>query len=236
MVLAKLEIKSFSDNLFTPNDEKKDFIVPINPEGFTKNFKIEHDTTRGHGNSQTNPKFKSPVPEELKIDFILDGTNTMEGYHESLKNLKVTEQLAKLLECVYDYDGKIHRPRFLQVMYGSELNFPSVLSTLDINHTLFDQEGSPLRVKISATFLKYVAPEKRAKEERNQSPDLTHERVFRQDDRLDLLSFEFYGTPAYILQLGKVNNLTTIRNIPAGTSMIYPPLAKTDNNGRSKPA
>ena len=121
MLLAKLEIKSFSDNLFTPGGGEKDFVVPINPEGFTKNYKVEHDTSRGHGNNQTNPKFKSTAPEELKIDFILDGTRTMDGYHLSLKFLPVSEQLAKFLQCVYDYDGKIHRPRFLQVLYGSEL-------------------------------------------------------------------------------------------------------------------
>src|SRR2546423_1689213 len=188
MRLAKLEIKSFSDNLFQKDGGTKDFKVPINPESFTKNFKVIHDTSSPHGSNQTDPRFIATAPEELRIEFILDGTATMEGYLDSLKYLPVKTQLQKFLACVYDYDGKIHRTRFLQVMYGSELSFPCVLSNLDINHTLFDSEGAPLRVKINATFLKYVAPEEQAKEAKNRSADLTHLRLVKAGDRLDWLT------------------------------------------------
>src|ERR1700730_18422524 len=228
MKFAKLEIKSFSDNQFKKDAGKKDFKVPINPESFTKNYKVEHDSTKGHGNDQTNPKFTATAPEELKIDFILDGTGTMEGYLEDLKTLPVTEQLQKFLACVYDYDGKIHRTRFLKVMYGSELNFPCVLSNVDINHTLFNTDGSPLRVKISATFLKYGAPQTRAKKERNSSPDLTNYHLVRAGERLDLLTYNIYDSPNYFLQVGKANNLTSVRNVKPGRDIFFPPFDKSE--------
>jgi hypothetical protein len=229
MNLAKLEIKSFSDNLFSKDKGKKDFVLPVNPESFTKNYKVEHDTGKGQGNNQTNPKFIATAPEELKIEFILDGTGTIEGYLDALKNMPVKDQLEKFMECVYNYDGKIHRSRFLKVFYGSELNFPCVLSNLDINHTLFYADGAPLRVKISATFLKYVAPEVRVKKDRNGSPDLTHKRIIKQGDRLDLLSYDIYNSPNYLLQLGKVNGLTSIRDIPVGRELSFPPFSKEEN-------
>ena len=167
MELAKFEIKSFSDNKFTKDGGKKDFQIPINPETFTRNLKVERDTTKGHGNNQTNSKFVGTAPEELKLEFILDGTGTMEGYLDSMKRMPVKDQLKKLVDCVYDYDGKIHSPRYLKILYGSELKFDCVLTSLDINHTLFNSDGSPLRAKITANFLQYVAPETRAKKERN---------------------------------------------------------------------
>ena len=102
------------------------------------------------------------------------------------------------------------------------------MSTLDINHTLFDQQGSPLRVKISVTFLKYVAPEKRAKDERNESPDLTHYRILKQGERLDMLSFQQYSTPNYLLQVARFNTLTTIRGNKAGQEIYLPPLDKSE--------
>jgi hypothetical protein len=143
--MEKLRIYAFLDrnfvdpgeaiNLLTPT-----FIAPINPESFTKNYKIDLDERRGHGNQGTELRFKSTVPEELKLDFILDGTQTMEGYggeDSTLKAMPVHDQLDKFLKSVYKYEGEIHRPKFLLLIWGSEIRFRCVLSNLDINHTLF---------------------------------------------------------------------------------------------------
>jgi Contractile injection system tube protein len=228
MELAKFEIKSFSDNEFKKDGGKKDFQIPINPESFTRNLKVERDTTKGHGNNQTNSKFVGTAPEELKIEFILDGTGTMEGYLDSMKNMPVKDQLKKLIDCVYDYDGKIHSPRYLKMHYGSELKFDCVLTSLDINHTLFNADGSPLRAKITANFLQYVAPKTRAKKERNSSPDLTHQRIVKAGDRLDLLTFEVYDSPAYLLQVALKNGLTNVRNIKPGLEIFFHPFDKSE--------
>jgi hypothetical protein len=228
MELAKFEIKSFSDNLFKKDGGKKDFQIPINPEAFTRNLKVERDTTKGSGNNQTNSKFVGTAPEELKIEFILDGTGTMEGYLDSMKDMPVKDQLKKLIDCVYDYDGKIHSPRYLKILYGSELKFNCVLTSLDINHTLFNADGSPLRAKITANFLQYVAPETRAKKERNSSPDLTHQRVVKAGDRLDLLTNEIYDSPAYLLQVALNNGLTNVRSLKPGTELFFYPFDKSE--------
>jgi hypothetical protein len=228
MELTKFEIKSFSDNEFKKDGGKKDFKIPINPETFTRNLKVERDTTKGHGNNQTNSKFVGTAPEELKIEFILDGTATMEGYLDAMKAMPVKDQLKKFIECVYDYDGKIHSPRYLKVLYGSELKFNCVLTSLDINHTLFNPDGSPLRAKITANFLQYIAPEARAKKERNSSPDVTHQRTVRAGDRLDLLTFEIYDSPQFLLQVGLNNGLTNVRRIQPGLELYFYPFDKTE--------
>ncbi|MBC7903302.1 MAG: hypothetical protein H7Y27_07760 [Gemmatimonadaceae bacterium] len=228
MEMVKFEIKSFSDNEFKKDGGKKDFRIPINPESFTRNLKVERDTTKGHGNHQTNSKFVGTAPEELKIEFILDGTGLLEGYPESMRDEPVKDQLKRLIECVYDYDGKIHSPRYLKILYGSELKFDCVLTSLDINHTLFNPDGSPLRARITGTFLQYVAPEARAKKERNSSPDLTHQRLVKAGDRLDLLTFQIYDSPAYLLQVALKNGLTNLRRISPGQQIFFHPFDKTE--------
>ena len=70
--LSKLVIHSFQKNDFKEEDKSKLFTTPINPESFVKNYKVELETERGHGQSSTNPKYKSSAPQELKIEFILD--------------------------------------------------------------------------------------------------------------------------------------------------------------------
>lgn len=226
--LQKLNIRSFANRDFTGEDKGRKFIAPINPESFTKNLKIEHDVKRAHGKKGTEVKFKSTAPEELKLEFILDGTGTMEGYVEEYKKLSVHDQLDKFLKCAYDFKSETHRPRFLIVYWGSEINFRCVLSNLDINYTLFNPDGTPLRAKLTATFLNFVAKEERLAEDRQSSPDLTHYRKMEQGNRLDLLTHNIYNDPKYLLQVAKANTLSSIRNVPAGRELYFPPFDKNE--------
>lgn len=225
--LTKLIIHSFDKNDFKVEDKSKLFTTPVNPESFTKNYKVELDTQRGHGQPSTNPKYKSSAPQELRIEFILDGTKTIEGYTDEYKKMDVHSQLKKLLECVYDINQEIHRPRFLRVQWGSEIDFNCVLSSLDINHTLFNPNGSPLRVKINAAFIHYVSPEEQAKSKEMKSADLTHYRKVNEGDRLHLMTYNIYENADYFLQVGKVNDLTTVRKLKTGAELYFPPLDKT---------
>lgn len=236
--LEKLIIISFRDKNFT--DEVKDsrFTAPINPESFTKNFKVERDARAAHGSSGRDPKFTSTGPQELKLEFILDGTGTMEGYVEVENKkkgpnnkepyLSVHDQLEAFLKCVYDYDGDIHSPRYLIVYWGSEIKFPCVLTNLDVNHTLFDTKGFPVRVRLNATFMGYITPQSQAALKRISSPDLTHYRKTKLGDRLDLLTHRIYNDPRFLLQVAKSNGLSTIRRLIPGKDIYFPPFDKNE--------
>ncbi len=229
--LTKLIIRSFANRDFSGEDTSKKFTTPINPESFTQTFKVNADTAQGHGSPGTEARYKSTEPEQLRLDFTLDGTKTMEGYggdNKDYASKPVHDQLDDLKKCVYNFDGQIHRPRFLIVTWGSEMEFKCILSNLDLNYTLFEPDGAPLRVKVSATFLAHKSREQLLAESRASSPDLTHYRKVVQGDRLDLLSNTIYNDPKYLMQLGKVNNLTTIRRIQAGTDLYFPPFDKNE--------
>lgn len=233
--MEKVRIYAFTDENFTEPEMGSEglpaFMAPINPESFTKNLKIDFDSRRGHGSNGTDLRYKSTVPEELRLEFILDGTQTMEGYGGSdkeLKSMPVHDQLKKFLDSVYKYEGEIHRPKFLLLIWGSEIRFRCILSNLDINHTLFNTKGEPLRARLTATFLNYKAREERLAEERQQSADLTHQRQVKQGDRLDLMTFKIYNDSKYFLQVGKTNMLTHIRNIKPGLNLFFPPFDKNE--------
>jgi len=139
------------------------------------------------------------------------------------------EQLEDFQKTVYYMEGEIHRPRFLKIFWGKEINFPCVLSQLDINYTLFYPDGSPLRIKISATFLKYLSEKKREAEQKKKSPDLTHERIARLGDRLDLLTYNIYNDSKYFMQVATANRLTSVRKLPTGLKLFFPPFNKNEN-------
>jgi hypothetical protein len=229
--LRKLVIKSFANRDFTGEDPARQFATPINPESFSQTFKVNVDARTSHGNHGSEAKYTSTAPEQLRLEFILDGTKTMEGYGGDNKeyiNKPVHDQLADLKKCVYDMDGNIHRPRFLIVHWGSEIDFRCVLSNLELNFTLFKPDGKPLRVKVNATFLAHKSREELEAEAKKRSPDLTHQRTVKQGDRLDLMTFGIYNDPKYFLQVGKVNALTTIRKINPGNELFFPPFDKNE--------
>lgn len=230
--LEKLLIYSFTDRQFQVKDAEQQntpaFVAPINPESFTKNFKIEHDVQRPHGAGAAEVKFKSTAPEELKLDFILDGTGTMEGYWSEYKNKPVSEQLKIFMNCAYNYKSDIHRPNFLLIIWGSEIKFRCVLTNLDINYTLFKPDGSPLRAKLSATFLDYQTREQRIAEDKPSSPDLTHYRKVKQGDRLDLLTYSIYKDTKYFMQVAQANGISSLKKLQPGADLYFPPFNKNE--------
>lgn len=201
------------------------FDLPINPDAYTQTFKVETERRTGHGNQHTDPRYIATPPEELRLDFYFDGTQTAEGYAQTGS---VREQIDRFKGLVYTMNGSIHRPNFLKVCWGRDLTFPCLLKNLDVNYTLFNADGSPLRAKLTATFLNFQAAEERQRRERKQSPDLTRQHRTVAGDRLDVLTYEHYNDPTYVLQVAKANRLTTFRALPANQLLAFPPFDKTE--------
>ncbi len=229
--LEKVNIYAYTDKKLNNRSplSPNPFILPLNPENYSKNFKVETDNRRGHGNQGTDPRYISTPPEELRLDFIFDGTGTIENYkYPNEQDKSVKKQLELFLQTVYQMKGDIHRPNFLRVHWGKYLVFPCILSNLDINYQLFEPNGDPLRVKLSATFLNYMAQEERTRREAQSSPDLTHLRQAKAGDRLDLMTHNIYNDTKYILQVAKANKLITLRRLKSGTELRFPPIDKTE--------
>ncbi len=226
--LEKMLIHAYEDEKFQTKVADLDpnpYPVPVNPTSFSRNYKVQVNSQQGQGNQGTNADYTGTAPEELKLDFIFDGTGTIEGYKYTGADESVKEQLKFFMNVVYNMNGDIHRPHFLQIQWG-ELMFPCILTNLDLNYTLFKPNGDPLRVKVSASFLNYVAQKERVAREGKKSPDLTHSRMVVAGDRLDLMTSKIYKNPKFVTQIARANSLTTFRKLRVGNELIFPPLDK----------
>lgn len=226
--LIKVIIRAFKNKKLTvPIDEVnyREFQIPINPETYTQNYKVEYDTKQGQGNQGNDPKFKSSAPLELKFEFLFDGTGTLEGY--TLYDMSVRQQVDKFLKTVYNLNGEIHQPNFLKVVWGGDFTFDCILTSLDIKYVLFKPNGDPLRAKVNATFLNYIEQERRAKEEDKRSPDLTQIRRVGLQDSLPYTCYNVYGDADLFYQVAKANSLTSFRNITSEQELLFPPIAKS---------
>lgn len=224
--VSKLVIVPYKDQAYSETAGIDPYYLPVNPETYSQNYKIAVNKSQGQGNQGNDTKFIATTPEELKIDFLLDGTGTIEGYYNPDKET-VEDQFKRFKKVVYDMNSEAHRPNFLILFWG-ELKFPCILTNIDINYTLFTSDGKPLRAKVSASFLNYVAQEERVAKENKKSPDLTHQRIATEGDRLDLMTYDIYNDSQYVLQVARANGLSSIRSLRAGKQVVFPPLDKTE--------
>ena len=224
---GKLTFHVFKDKRFQREDTAKKFVAPINPEQFSQSFKVEHDDKQAQGTQELDPKFKKTKPQELSLDFTLDGTGVVPDKENPGEfHREVPDQVRRFLEAVYIMKKDTHKPAFLKIIWGSFI-FKGLLTECQVNYNLFSPEGKPLRAKLSTKYLGYVEQELRVKKEGKQSPDITHVRKVKGDDRLDQLTYAIYNDPAYYLEVARVNNLSSVRRLDTNRDLIFPPVEKT---------
>ncbi len=221
----KLTVFAYADKKLAEEPTGK-FVLPINPEQYAQTFKVEYDGKPPQGAQGSEPRFKASAPEELQLDFVFDGTGTVYGYAQAGES--VPRQIEAFRNVVYDLQGEIHQPRYLKLVW-KDFTFDCILTELKVSFTLFDPEGMPLRAKLSCTFLNYKETERRVREEAKSSPDLTHTRLVRDGETLPLLTHEIYGAPDYYLEVALANDLTNFRSLRPGTTLVFPPLAKSES-------
>ena len=230
MGLEKIKIQAYTDKKLSKlSDEYSEFVIPINPENYGHNRNVQYDSQKAQNNQGTNPKYVGTNNESIKLDFILDGTGTVEGYTESLRKQSVAEQIDIFLNTVYFVEPKIHKPKFLKISWGKSFIFDCILNSLDINYTLFNSDGTPLRAKLNASFNSYIEPEKRVLTQDFESADLTHVRQVTAGDKLTLMTYDIYGDASFYTQVASVNNLTSFRNLEIGNDLIFPPIQKKND-------
>lgn len=203
-----------------------EFVVMLNPSGFTHDRSISYSgssPTRGAQNkplgiSSAETKFGATEPETVKFSIVIDGTGVVTSPPKDVK-----AECASLKAIVYDYDGNTHETNIVQLKWGNFL-FYGRLTSMSVEYTLFKPSGEPLRAKVSLAFVSYMSREEEAKRAKRSSPDLSHRVVVKAGDTLPLLCYRIYRDSSYYGEVARINNLTDFRNIAPGTELLFPPL------------
>ncbi|MCK8521015.1 hypothetical protein M0D21_05525 [Aquimarina sp. D1M17] len=228
--LQKLTIISFDDQKRT--NEKDKFEVMFNPESVKRSFVNKFTNDASNPQNQSNAKFMYSDSSRVSMSLIFDGTDVDQfGAEIAFRQLRgtrksVTDRIDDFLKNTTKIKGKIHEPRFLILSWGKTLNFSCRLTSLDINYTLFDRNGDPLRAELNVSFMEDHAPEEQVAELGLESPDLTHYRIVKSGDRLPLMCQEIYGSPLYYPLVARANKLKDFRNLTPGQEIYFPPIEK----------
>lgn len=230
--ISKVTILAFKDKTYQKRVEEK-FEMPINPKDSAMKLKPVYGKSQVIGSQGNDPDYKSTSSETLTLTFTLDGTGVIpiEGKPNQF-HTDVSEQLNLFHRVAYCMNSNTHRPNFLRLIWGhlefGDRNcFDCVLDDLNIQYTLLSPTGKPLRALLTATFLSYIEPRKRIREEGKNSPDVTHIRTVKAEDTLPLMTEKIYGDQSYYLQVAKANGLINFRRLKTSTTLRFPCLDKT---------
>ena len=217
--LEKLKIIQYQDDTFQTKTGSE-MTVPINPAKYSRNIAIKYNEEQEQGTQGNNPRYGKTPPEEMQFEFVFDGTGAVPDSRDVEEDVKTFKDL------VYAVDGEIHRPNFLKIIWGP-LSFNCSLKSLTINYTLFKPNGVAIRAMLNGTFMCVMEEERRAVEQGNNSPDLTHIRYSKEGDTLPLMTYKIYKNAALYPQVAKYNGLANFRNLKPNTRIVFPPIDRT---------
>jgi hypothetical protein len=224
MALKKMSIVAYSDNTF--NSEVGTYDVLINPETYSHAFSIQYNDATGQGKNGAFSQFRRMGEETVSFKVTFDGTGVVPGSPAPGGSSSVKQQIDDFRNLIFKYNGKLHRPNFVKLKWGTLL-FRCQLKTLGLKYTFFTPDGAPVRAEADVLFAGYTSAEELAKEANDNSPDMSHLVTVKAGDTLPLLCYRIYGTSVPYAQIARVNRLAGFRRIEPGTQLLFPPIRTT---------
>jgi len=227
--LEKMRIEAYKDVERAKPATPPKLEVMFNPTSYKRKHAISYRPAREQSlNSPGRPaQYAYTPPGEAEFKLVFDGTGVSEfGIEHIAKVLAgktVSKAIADFESICLKMDGATHEPRFLVVKWGS-YSFPCRLKTLEINYTLFDASGEPLRAEVDVAFVEDKSQKKWVQDAAKSSPDLTHVRVVRAGDTLPLMCQQIYGSANPYLKVARDNGLDDFRRLVPGQRIVFAPL------------
>ena len=166
--------------------------------------------------------FASGGQNTMTIDLILDGS----GAHavSGGKVVSVAKQLMELRELTVQFDGALHQPPFLRVVWGQLPPFDCRAQSLTTSYKTFNPEGTIIHAVARLVLVQDIDEKLLQRMANRQSPDLYHYHQVGPGETLPLLAHKYYNDTRHLLVIARQNRLSNLYALKAGTTLIIPPL------------
>ncbi len=147
--LSKLKIDSYADRESARPIGQIEALY--NPESVSLSYKTEYENTCFINSNAKSHRYQSIEPGTLSLQLLFD--TYLPGNSKT-----VDEQLSDLRELCYAVDGKTGEPRFLKIIWGQmkwhgKGYFAGRTSSMKVDYTLFERDGTPLRATVTLTIV-----------------------------------------------------------------------------------
>jgi hypothetical protein len=217
--LQLMKLIAYTDETYQTPAAGQPYVMMINPDSIKWGRSIEYNEQQPPDSSSPSQKYKSTPSEKLSFDIVIDCTGIIDPSRVSMG-----DELAALEDIIYIYNGTIHRPNFVKLVWGQGISFNGVLTSFDSSFTLFAPDGSPLRAKISLAFSEYIAPSTVAVQDGDESPDVTHIVNVVQNMNLPQMCRQVWNDSSLYVQVAKFNKLNKFRDLQGISKLIFPPV------------
>ena len=138
--------------------------------------------------------------------------------------MKLNIERIEIFEDIVGYESSTHRPHYLLIEWGENLNMKATVKEYQIIYGRFNDKGEPTRAIIQTQFLEVISATAMLAEQSRQSPDVSHQIEIKEGDTIMSLCEEIYGDSKYYIDVARINGLKSIRNLKQGSLLYFPPL------------
>lgn len=222
MGLQKIIIIGFSDKNVTDKEAGR-FVIPINPENISRNHQINLENSASGGSQHNDSKHANTPSEDLRLEFTLDNTGTVEG--NILEGTPVGKQVEDFLNLTYKLQGGIRKPNFLKILWWDGFAFDCQLTNAQVTYTLFKPDGTPLRAKINASFKQHTSAELRVAIEGKTSAVFTKvQSVLEAGERITNVAQKAFSDAGKFMEIARANDLVNLRKQLGNAPLALPGL------------
>lgn len=197
----------------------------FNPEKYTvtksNNYGPQHGDTKHPGGLRTPPKpvFISYGRSQLKLERLLFDT-----YETGDDLIAITNKLWDFMRPSDPSDPESDPPEIK--FEWSSFYFQAFIKQIDINYTLFDKDGNPVRAIVNIEFMESDDPTKHPHERQNPTSGggpIEQIREITIGDRLDLIAADIYGDSSKWRLIAQRNGIVNPRALRPGQKLTIPP-------------
>lgn len=155
---------------------------------------------------------------------------TMELFFDTYESkTDVREHTVKISELLV-FNKEVHRPPKVTLNWGKEapggshkdFPFTCVLESLKQQFILFLGDGTPVRAKLSVTFIQFTLPEEELKINEGSSADHTKTYIVKSGDTLSGIAGMFYKDPLMWRHIATENDIENPRILEPGLALAIP--------------
>jgi hypothetical protein len=209
--ITKLTIEAFTDALCTKPTGEDPIAVLINPESYSQSWGILYTDNEAAG-SHGEKVAEREKPGCLTLALVFDGTGAVPG----MPKKSVSAQIQELRRIGMTL--KQRRTNYLVLSWGT-LRFKCRLKSLDVNYTLFNPDGTPLRAKVDANFESAHATAPTG----SSAADAGSYVAVAPGDDLGAMCAEIYGDAAMLVDVAQANGLDSFRDLGTHDVLYFPP-------------
>ena len=172
-------------------------------------------------------QFTNGEPRTLSIDLIFDTYDTEDIQKEDVR------KYTKKLDTLTLVEGAKHRPPVCRLAWGTlSLFFQGVLERLELQFTLFMEDGTPVRATAKCSFKEWRTNYEDFYKQYLESSDIVKTRTVKRGETLSSIAAEEYHDPTLWRLIADENGIDNPRGVAPGTKVLLPTFVQSNVSRR----